>query len=144
MDENQPIDLLQFMQEKKDEIQRLIIDRVAEGHRKVQFSANLGLVKPKVINDSSKTEHKRIEIYANSDMKPVTSLGLEDDEFFEMVEKIQAVLESFASYGSGWVLQHVIQVFVKLAKFSPILGSFYIDLPFRVRMSQNLINIRNH
>ena len=39
MDENQPIDLLQFMQEKKDEIQRLIIDRVAEGPRKVQFSA---------------------------------------------------------------------------------------------------------
>ena len=104
MDENQPIDLLQFMQERKDEIQSLIIDRVAEGPRKVQFSANLGLVKPKVINDSSKTEHdERIHIYANSDMKPVMSLGLEDDEFFEMVEKMQAVLETFASYGSGWV-----------------------------------------
>ena len=99
MDENQPIDLLQFMQEKKDEIQSLIIDRVAQGPRKVQFSANLGLVKPKVINDSSKTEHdKRIDIYANSDMKTVMSLGLEDDEFFEMVEKMQAVLETFASY----------------------------------------------
>ena len=57
MDENQPIELLQFMQEKKDEIQRLIIDRVAERPRKVQFSANLSLVKSKVINDSSKTEH---------------------------------------------------------------------------------------
>ena len=46
------------------------------------------MVKPKVINDSSKTEHdERIDIYANSDMKPVMSLGLEDDEFFEMVEK---------------------------------------------------------
>ena len=61
-----------------------------------------------------------------------------------MVEKMQAVLETFASYGSGWVLQHVIQVFVKLAKFSPIHGSSYIDLPFRFRMSQTLINIRNH
>ena len=61
-----------------------------------------------------------------------------------MVEKMQAVLETFASYGSGWVLQHVIQVFVKLAKFSPIRGSSYFDLPFRIRTSQNLINIRNH
>ena len=40
-------------------------------------------MKPKVINDSSKTEHdERIEVYANPAMKPVMSLGLEDDEFF--------------------------------------------------------------
>ena len=41
-------------------------------------------------------------------------------------------------------MQHVTQVFVKLAKFSPIRASSYIDLPFRIRMSQNLINIKNH
>ena len=76
------------MQETKDEIRWLIIDRVAEGPRQVQFSANLGLVKPKVINGCSKTEHdERIDIYANSDTKPVISLGLDNDEFFEMVEK---------------------------------------------------------
>ena len=90
MDENQPIDFLQFMQEKKDEIQRLLIDRVAEGPRKVQFSANLGLVEPKVINDSSKTEHdERIGIYANSDLKPVMSLGLEDDEFLKWSKRCE-------------------------------------------------------
>ena len=77
-------------------------------------------------------------------MKRVMSFGLEDDEFFETVEKMQAVLETFASYGSGWVLQHVIQVFVKLAKFSPIRGSSFIDLPFRIRETQKLKNIRNH
>ena len=34
--------------------------------------------------------------------------------------------------------------FVKLAKFSTIRGSSFNDLPFRIRESQNLINIRNH
>ena len=121
------------------------MERVAEGARKVQFSANLGLIKPRAIIDSSNIEpEERIDIYANFDMKLLVSLGLEDDEFFEMVEKMQAVLETFASYGSGWVLQHVIQVFVKLAKFSPIHESFYKDLPFRIGESQNLIKIRNH
>ena len=57
---------------------------------------------------------------------------------------MQAILETFASYGSGSVLQHLIQVFVKLAKFSPIRGSSSIDLAIRIRESQNLINIRNH
>ena len=84
---------MQFKQETKDEIQWLIIDQGAERRRKVQFSANLGLVKPKVKNGSSKTEHdERIDIYAYSDTKPVISLGLKDDKFFEMVEKMQAVL----------------------------------------------------
>ena len=59
-----------------------------------------------------------------------------------MVEKMQAVLKTFASYGSGWVLQQVIQV--KLTKFSPIRRSSFIDLPFWNRESQNLININNH
>ena len=130
--ENQPIDFLQFMQEKKNEI-------LIKAHKrsscirtqKSSFSANLGLVKPKVRNDSIKTEHdERIDVYANSDMKSVMSLGLEYDEFFEMVEKMQAVLETFASYGSGWVLQHVIQVFVKLGKFSPPVGHLILTCLF--------------
>ena len=101
---------------------------------------------PEAKVDSSNIEpDKRFDIYANFDMKPVMRLGIEDDNsFFEIVEKMQAVLETFASYGSGWVLQHVIQVFVKFAKFSPIHGSLFNDLLFRIRESQNLINIRNH
>ena len=57
---------------------------------------------------------------------------------------MQAVVETFASYGSGWVLQQVFQVFIKLAKFSRIRGSSYIDLLFRIQESQILITIRNH
>ena len=76
-------------------------------------------------------------------MKAMMSLGLEDVEFFEMVKKMRAVLDTFASNGSGWVLQHVIQVLVKFAKFSPTCGSSFIDLPFRYRESQNLINNRS-
>ena len=37
----------------------------------------------------------------------------------------------------------MIQVSVKVAKFSPIPGSADIDLLFRIREIQNVINIRN-
>ena len=77
-------------------------------------------------------------------MKQLMSMGLKDDEIFEFFEKIQAVLENFASHESGWVLQHVIQFSVKLEKFSQLRGLPYIDLPFRVRESQKLINLRNY
>ena len=68
----------------------------------------MGLVKPRAkIASSNKESEEPIEIYANSDMKTVMNLIVEDDEFFEMVEKMQAVLETFASYASRWVVQHV-------------------------------------
>ena len=57
---------------------------------------------------------------------------------------MQAVLETFASIGSGWVLQHVNKVLVNLAIFSLLRGSSFIELPFRIREFENLINIRNH
>ena len=64
------------------------MERVAEGPKKNQFSANLGWVKPLAIIDSVNIEpDERIDIYANSDMKRVMSFRLEDDEFFEMFKK---------------------------------------------------------
>ena len=111
------------MQEKKEEIiQQLIIERVADGPLKVQFSANLGIIKPRAIVDSSEAE-ERLHFYANLEMKPVMSLGLEVEDFYDMVEKMQAVLQTFAFYGIGWVFELVSQVFAKLARFLPIRGS---------------------
>ena len=121
------------------------MERFAKKTRKVLLRVSLGLVKPRSkIASGNEESEERIDIYASSDMKTVMNLGVENDEFFEMVEKIQAVLGTFASYASSWVVQHVIQNFLKLAKFSPIRGSSCIDLPFRIRESQKLINIKNH
>ena len=73
----------------------------------------MGLVKPRATIDSSNVEpEERIGINANCDMKSVMIMGLEDDEFSNMVKEMQAILKFFASYGSGWVSRHVIQVFV--------------------------------
>ena len=107
------------------------MERVAERAGKVQLSAKMDLVKPRAkIDSSSREADERIDIYANSDKKKVMNLGLEDDELCETVGKMKAVFETFASYGSGWVLQHLIQIFIKLANFSAIRKFTFFDLPF--------------
>ena len=105
------------MQDKKGQTQKLIMARVAEGPEKNQLSANMDLTKPRAKIDSINLEpDERIDIYANSDMKQLMSMGLKDDEFFEILEKMQAILETFASHKSGWFLQHVIQFWMTCCK----------------------------
>ena len=59
------------------------------------------LVKPRANIDSSNKEPKeRIDFYANSDMKPVRSLGLYDDEYSKC-RKIANSFDTSASYASG-------------------------------------------
>ena len=74
------------------------MERVAEGPIEVRLRTNLSSVKPKARIDCSNIDSdERIDIYANSDMKPVMSLGSENDEFFEIVEKMQAVFGDFCN-----------------------------------------------
>ena len=80
------------MRDKKDQTQKLIMERVAEWSGKVQFSAILVLVKPSAIIDSGNIEpDQRNDIWTNSDLKLVMSLGLEDDQFFKVVEKSKLI-----------------------------------------------------
>ena len=52
--------------------------------------------------------------------------------YWRMVEKMLSILTTFASMGSGWVLEEVLKVDVKFARFRPIRGSSYIALPTKI------------
>ena len=113
------------MHDKKYRIQKLIKERVAERPWKNQFSANLGLVKPRATIDSSNVKpDERIGIYANCDMKSVMSMGLEDDELSNLVEEMQAILKFLHLMEAAGFRNTSF-------KFLLIRGSSYIDLPFK-------------
>ena len=68
MEENKSPYPLQYIQGQPEQIPKLIMERVAERSRKVPLCANLGLVKPRTIIDSSNLRpDKRTDIYANFD-----------------------------------------------------------------------------
>ena len=72
MDENKSLYPLQYIQGQPEQLQKLIKERVAERPRKVPLCANLGLVKPRaIINSSNLQPDKRTDIYANFDLYPV-------------------------------------------------------------------------
>ena len=140
VDSNNTVGLLDFMTAQRDEISDIIEQKTLnEGPQKVQFSAKLSLHKEARDNG----EASDIDIYANSEMTPVHH-RLSNETFFHMMEKMLTVLFVLASNGSGWILQKILWVDLKFAKFSPICGSSFIELPLCLRNQRYLLNIRNH
>ena len=99
------------MSKHKEQIQNFFLPNGFKWPQKVQFSLNLSLQKPSVINDedlNNPTQNELVDIYVNSLMVPILAEGLADVTFYEMADRMQSVLHSFASHGSGWVLQQVV------------------------------------
>ena len=134
-------DLQAFMKFKQERIQELIDQKLSAGPQKVQFSAELQLLKHFREPDY---DDERMTIFANSLMTPVYAVGLSNADFLSMVGKMLAVLFTVASSESGWLLEKVLRVNIKFAKHRPASGSSYIDLPSHLQKCNSLLNIRNH
>ena len=124
------------MLQHKPQFDSLIEQKLLQGLQEIQFSAHLQLKKPSQ-NDDQEDEH--IKIHANSLMTPVYSQGLSSQTFWTLI-----VLTTFASNGSGWVLEKVIKVTVIFARYRPITGSSVIALPSKLQNCRGLLNIRNN
>ena len=132
-----------FVRSQKPRLDSLINEQLCHGPQKVQLCAKLQLIKYHN-NQPDNAEDERIEIYANSFLTPVYAIGLTIAAYWGMVEKMMSLLTTFASMGSGWVLEEVLKVDDKFARFRPIHGSSYIALPNKIANCCGLLNIRNH
>ena len=92
------------MLQHKPQIDSLIEQKLSQVSQKVQISAHLQLRKPSQNEDQ---EVELFEIFANLLMTPVYSQGISSETFWTMVDKMMIVLTTFASNGSGWVLEKV-------------------------------------
>ena len=88
-------DLESFMLNQRSAIATLIEQRLSQGPQKVQIAVKVQLLKLHQDENSTETE-ERNEIYANSLMTPIYVEGLTDELYWSMVEKMMAVLSTFA------------------------------------------------
>ena len=130
-----------FMQSMRAQIEELIEQKLSSGPQKIQFSAQLSLFKPKHETDE---DDENLFIFANSIMTPVIAGVISNNNFALMVEKMLAVLFTFVSSASGWLLDRVIRLHLNFAKYRPIRGSSFIALPYELTTCQAVLNIRNH
>ena len=61
-----------------------------------------------------------------------------------MIDKLLSTLLSFTVHGSGWLVDEMKTVELKMAGFAPMKGSSYLDSPSELHGVRRLLNIRNH
>ena len=86
-----------------------------------------------------------ITIYTNSNIVPVYYAGLTDEQYITLVHQILKTVNSFASNGSGWIINKIDRIVLNVVRISPITASPYMKLPpnFDRKVSQYLMNLRN-
>ena len=77
--------------------------------------------------------------------KPFVILRPEDiDEAIEEGHRnIDTQIDKWTCQGSGWVVTRVLCLYVNIAKYAPLKGSSYIELPKYLKNKKALINIKN-
>ncbi len=65
------------------------------------------------------------------------------DTYAEMRDKMLESLAKFQRNGSGWQLKEIIVLNINIAKFDPMEGSGYSDLPAYLKRKKAIINMKN-
>ena len=132
-------DFLRFMVEVKPLLKEIVNGSVNTELRKVHLSASFVVEKPSV----DKTDENELTLCANSKMETVF-FGLSDEYFSRMLDQMLSSLFTFTSLASGWILEKINGVEVRLVSHLPIKGSSYLALPSALQNLNYLLNIRNH
>ena len=92
-------------------------------------------------NDLSSSQLNGISIHVATKIKRVDFGGLADKTFHAMVEQMLLALNNFASHGSGWTLDQIVNIEIRLAKAKPIRASSYLAIPGKLARTSSLLNI---
>ena len=78
--------------------------------------------------------------------KPYTILSQHDIENAkeEGHQRIDSQIDKWTKEGSGWVVNRVICLYVNIAKYQPLKGSSYIELPKYLKNKKAIVNVRNN
>ena len=77
--------------------------------------------------------------------KPYTILSQHDIEnaIEEGQQRIDSQIDKWTKEGSGWVVNRVICLYVNIAKYQPLKGSSYIELPKYLQTKKAIVNVKN-
>ena len=108
-----------------------------------QYKATLVI---QVAMSKSTSDGKRKVAYPFFASRPFVILSPEDIQ--EGIAKAQLAIEAnidkWTREGSGWVVGCVETMYVNIAKYQPLKGSSYIDLPDYLKNKKAIVNVRNN
>ena len=87
---------------------------------------------------------KTTEAYFRSDVMTILSAHAIDAAVQKAFSDIEKRIEKWTREGSGWTITRVLNVYLDVAKYTPLKGSSYVDLPTYLRKKKAIINVKNN
>ena len=106
--------MLEFLLEKETLIRETLMEKLQRKLVKVKLSLKLMLQKSIEVNTG------KIEVRLNRDIIPVLAQGVANETFFKKIDKLLSTIFSVTAHGSGWIVDKIKTVELKLADFAPV------------------------
>ena len=84
------------------------------------------------------------EAYFRSDVMTILSAHVIELAARKAFSDIQNRVEKWTREGSGWTITKVLNVYLDVAKYTPLKGSSYVDLPTYLRKKKAIVNVKNN
>ena len=81
--------------------------------------------------------------YFHSAIKLILENTDVEEVFNEMVDEIEALIQSAEGEGSGWVLESIIDIKLYTAEWNPLNAGSYMELPEYLKNKKAIINMKN-
>ena len=134
-------DLLAFARENKETFTNVVKNEIKElNNVKVSFGlkAEFSIVR----NNKRQT----MEHYFQENQPHIFNRNNQAQikiEFDRLVETMKGEIEAWSARRSGWVLERIMVAYVNVARYQPLRGGTYLDLPPKLKNKKAVINVRN-
>ena len=134
-------DLFKFFQKTKNSFINVCTNEVETLKSvKIQFSL---LVKFYMIRDEKVEE---MEHYFNR-MRPVIlnehNMDIINTLLNQFIDEVKGEIEAWSERGSGWIMDKILEAFIKVAQYQPLRGGSYMPLPKKLQNKKAIINVQN-
>ena len=61
----------------------------------------------------------------------------------EFIDHVKGEIEGWSEKGSGWVVDEILEAFINVARYEPLRGGTYMELPPLLKNKKAIINVKN-
>ena len=132
-------DAAAFLGQSKDLIRKKLVEEILD-LKGVKFSIALRV-------SLHKEKNYGTSAYADppfwSTQQAVLKAADVDDALDNAIAKVLLGLENYMRDGSGWAIDRVLELFLNIARYQPLRGGSYIDLPASIKKKHAIVNVKN-
>ena len=134
-------DIFRFFQTTKNQFVNVCRNEVRElNSAKVQF----GLLVRFYVNRNGEDEYMT---HYFKDKDPIILNQYNDDLLQQIIDQfidlVRGKIEGWSEKGSGWVVDEILEAFINVARYNPLRGGTYMELPHFLKNKKAIINVKN-